>query len=473
MPINDEGPSALEQLCRSSLQASIAKLCEVGTWPRPPAARKLRIGYDFYLDHLRNIQELTDFLEYLASDEKLNSIYLGQSSMSAWWVFYLVWEQLFLNVLRETEGTTLNNRVFKKWFQKFLKELYSDTALWKAIDTITGLNFRAKTLNLDDFTTLTSTPGYDLEALVGEQELDLLNFHGGSPGGYDRATIVTTVRVPKQQYAGSTRPYPHLLKNIERSLAAIDAIRLTKPGVPRLHCHIMVHLSDFPLCKPSAYCNSEGDFGMYEKEATVEESDLQNITNLWRELMETRYKDPIPARFRIDTMDVALERFSKSYRHQSWLEDLVDLTIALESLFQPSDSNQELRYRIAIRAAWLLGVDKKDTADSIKVYKRVKAMYDIRSSTVHGETPEEDTLGKWLQALSGMTYDKTEGYHQMVEPAVESARDIVRKALKACTKLSKLAGEGPRWPFPPTFDENIVIASQRRLWQKASGIMSK
>jgi len=53
---------------------------------------------------------------------------------------------------------------------------------------------------------------------------------------------------------------------------------------------------------------------------------------------------------------------------------------------------------------------------------------------------------------------------------LESARDIIRKAIAACVKLSKLEGDRPKWPFPERFDENIVIARQRRVWQKAAGI---
>ena len=48
--------------------------------------------------------------------------------------------------------------------------------------------------------------------------------------------------------------------------------------------------------------------------------------------------------------------------------------------------------------------------------------------------------------------------------------DIVRKAIAACSRLSKLNGGGPQWPFPERFDENLVIDYQRKVWQKAAGI---
>ena len=458
-----------EQLCRSSIEAGIAKLCEIETWPRPPRARNLRVGYDFYRGDLEGIQEVNNLLQYLASDDKIKSIYFRQSSTPELYILYEYWEQLLLKILRETEGISPTNHVFKKWFRRFLKELYSDTAVWRSVDTITGLTLNGAKLKLDNATVLTSIPAHRwLDIIWREQQYDARLDWGGI--GLDKATIITTVSISKLDYAGSLHPYPHLTKHIERHLAAIHAIRLTKPGAPRLHCFAEFQLSSFPISEPFAYCNREGHLSVYENEAIIERSDFQNVRNLWRELMETKYRESLPQRQRIDAMDIAFGRFSKSYELQSWLEDIVDLTIALESLFKPKDSSQELSYRIATRAAWLLGRQKNDE-DSVKVYDRVRAMYDIRSSTVHGGTPDESKFGKWLEDLSGNTYDyTTESYHKLVEPAVESARDIVRRAIRACMKLSKLGADGPHWPFPPKFDENIVIAGQRGVWQEAAGI---
>lgn len=459
-----------EQLCRSSIEAGIAKLCEIGTWPRPPRARNLRVGHDFYRDDLEDIQEVNNLLQYLASDDKIKSIYFQQSSTPELHILFDYWEQLLLKILRETEGKSPTNRVFKKWFRRFLKELYSDTAVWRSVDTITGLTLKGAKLKLDNTTVLTSILAHRwLDIIWREQQYDVSLDWGGI--GLDKATITTTVSISKLDYAGSLHPYPHLTKHIERHLAAIDAIRLTKAGAPRLHCFAEFQRSDFPVSDPLAYCDREGGHRLYENETVLDRSDFPIIRNLWRELMETKYREFLPTRQRIGAMDIALGRFSKSYELQSWLEDIVDLTIALESLFKPKNSRQELSYRIATRAAWLLGAGKKDTEDSVKVYKSVRAMYEIRSSTVHGGTPDRSDLRKWLEKLSGDTYDDTTGsYQKLVEPAVESARDIVRRAIKACMKLSKLGADGPHWTFPDNFDENIVITGQRRVWQKAAGI---
>lgn len=160
----------IEQLSRSSVEAGIARLGEVGTWPRPPAARRLRVGYDFYRDQLSNIPKVNELLEYLASDSEIQSIYFRDSRPELH-ILYEYWEQLLLRILRETEGTSPRKRVLRKWFNRFVKELYSESAVWKCVDSITGLILNAPQLRLDKTTVLTSIPAYELESVIwGEDQ---------------------------------------------------------------------------------------------------------------------------------------------------------------------------------------------------------------------------------------------------------------------------------------------------------------
>lgn len=465
--------STIEQLCHTAINAGVKRLCEIGVWPRPPAARRLRAGYDFYHRDLENIQEANNLVQHLASDNEIKTTYFSNSSAPELFILYDYWIRLLLNILCETEGGLITNGVFRKWFKMFMKELYTDTAVWRAIDTITGLIVRGSELKFDQATTLTSIPAYNLRgALLGQERYFT---EGWQPTGHDKATIITTVKIPKREYAGIDSPPPHLLNNIERSLAAIEAIRLTKPGAPRLHCHVTAHLSVFPLSDPLAYCDREGQIHMYEKETILEKPDFRNVRHLWRELMNTKYADRLPRQSKLSAMDTALARFSNTYKLRNWLDRILDLTIALESLFGPRD-NQELKHRIALRAAWLLSSDKKDDEDSEKatntIYNSIRTMYDIRSCRAHGGIPKDNEIRKWVQTLSGVKYDDSK-YWEILEVALESARDIVRKAIKACTALGRLEPDGPHWPLPKNFDENIVICGQRRVWQKAAGIKSK
>lgn len=460
-----------EQLCHSSIEAAIAKLCEIETWPRPPRARNLRVGHDFYRDDLEDIEEVKNLLQYIASDDKIKSIYFQKSSKPELYVLYDYWEQLLLRILRETEEKLPTKRIFKKWFNRFIKELYSDTAVWISVDTITGLTLKATKLKFDNTTVLTSIPAYKwIDIIRREQQCNVdLDWIGI---GHDEVTIITTVTISKIDHAGSTLPYLHLTKHTNRHIAAINAIRLSKPGVPSLHCFAQFPRSNFPISTPLSYCNREGHSGLYEKDAILDKGDFPKIRNLWRELMDTKYKDNIPAYTRSDPMNTPYTRFLRSYEMQSWLDSITDLTIAMESLFSPTD-NEELRHRVSLRAAWLLSSEEivKGSSDKVRniVYDRVRNMYDIRSSRVHGGTPEKDDIRKWVKNLSGFEYDELKR-NELIMAALESARDIVRKAIRACMKLPKPGGDGPQFPFPAKFDENIVIAGQRKVWQKAAGI---
>ncbi|MFQ5875243.1 MAG: hypothetical protein ACE5JL_15790, partial [Dehalococcoidia bacterium] len=385
LAMQEQRRPTFKKLCRTSIEAGIVRLRDLGAWPLPPAVRRLPwVRYNDF----RDIPELDRFLEQLASDDKLASIYARGESRSELWYYFRLWERLFVRLLGETEGMALADEVFAKWYRSFLAELYEEIAVWRMIDTVTGLELRGVKLEFDEATRLEATPGWDLDSLVQGQYLD---FSGAPPMGLDRATIVTTLKIPKREYAGSDGPYPHLLKT-ERSLAVIAAIRLLKPGVPRLHCHVTVHLSNFPLGTPSAYCRSEGNMVGDEEATTLDRNDLPIVRELWQELMLTRYKDHLPMRFKVNAMDVALGRFSRSYEHQSWMDDILDLTIALETLLRPQGDNTEnLTHKIRSRSSWLLG---RDDADSDSIYERVGVMYDIRSSYAHGGTPNEERLGK-------------------------------------------------------------------------------
>lgn len=63
-------------------------------------------------------------------------------------------------------------------------------------------------------------------------------------------------------------------------------------------------------------------------------------------------------------------------------ERLIDLMIAVESLFSKKDERQELRLRFSLRAAFLLSVGKEDERPNI--FEAIYDLYGKRSKIVHG-----------------------------------------------------------------------------------------
>ena len=92
------------ELCFLAIKAAVNKLIEVGTWPRPPAAKQLRPGFDFYYKEIQDTPEVQDFIQYLATDQNLQSIYFEDPSDPPLHVLYEYWQRLLLKVLSETEG---------------------------------------------------------------------------------------------------------------------------------------------------------------------------------------------------------------------------------------------------------------------------------------------------------------------------------------------------------------------------------
>lgn len=112
---------------------------------------------------------------------------------------------------------------------------------------------------------------------------------------------------------------------------------------------------------------------------------------------------------------IALGRFTSSYDRPKYLpfdlpdnspgtaDSLIDLWVALEALFSPSDG--ELRYRIALRVAYYIGSPEERE----EIYLTLVDSYDLRSQVVHGRTLEVGTTKK-LKLDPSEALRRTEDY---------------------------------------------------------------
>lgn len=120
-------------------------------------------------------------------------------------------------------------------------------------------------------------------------------------------------------------------------------------------------------------------------------------------------------------LDLAMSKLQASRRRNSFAERAVDLGTCLEVLLMhESTNNTEISYKIASRAAWLLGVDGPDR---VAIFKRARDLYNARSMAVH----------------SGMAPKEGKNYPEGVEAALNSYD-------KLCAAIIiKIALQG-RWP---------------------------
>lgn len=438
----DIDATQLKQLFYDFIQAALQRFIALGLWPRPPAERYIEVGRHFVVPDVEHLPELKRLHEYFEASEFIKRHYYPQSIM--------LWTRLLGIVLAETDGDRVRVDILAKHFRRYFRELARPYATWRQVDTITGLRCE-RAFNLDGHSVVTplADPSHHLRAWV--------DFGGLGPSIHDRLALVTTVTVEKQ----SLWSPPHELGFPERGLALVGAVRLLKPGVPRLHCHANGQLSSFRFERPSGWGDLEGEPIGNEKEAAIESKDIPRVRALWKDLLP-RYQRRWAFATREPRIDIPLRRFGRAYENTWWLDRVVDLTVAIEALIGPSDQ-QELRHRVALRAAHLLG--SRGNPSQV-VYECVRTMYDARSTMVHGRRADEKQQAKWLSTLSGLEYDYNRGIYPLIEPALETAREIVSRLIRGCMKLASESAPQPSWPLPDDFDRLILEPSERRLWQR-------
>ncbi len=80
-----------------------------------------------------------------------------------------------------------------------------------------------------------------------------------------------------------------------------------------------------------------------------------------------------------EKLRIPIDRWIKSKADRNSVDKMIDLGIAFEALYL-SDVNEELTFRLAVRAAWYLG---KDKADREKLLTKFGHIYRCRSKAVH------------------------------------------------------------------------------------------
>ena len=89
-----------------------------------------------------------------------------------------------------------------------------------------------------------------------------------------------------------------------------------------------------------------------------------------------------------EKLQIPIDRWIKSKTSKTAVDKIIDLAIALESLYLSSiPEPTELSFRLRLYAAWYLREKTKDRKDLMKIFNR---LYDWRSGVVHnGKLPEK------------------------------------------------------------------------------------
>ena len=109
-----------------------------------------------------------------------------------------------------------------------------------------------------------------------------------------------------------------------------------------------------------------------ERPAELTVARLDTIKTLYRALQELPTDE-------FNKLRIPIDRWMKSMEEHRPEDQIIDLAIALESLYVPG-SNSEVGLRLALNAAWHLGTSKSERADYLKFFR---LLYSARSNVVH------------------------------------------------------------------------------------------
>jgi hypothetical protein len=123
----------------------------------------------------------------------------------------------------------------------------------------------------------------------------------------------------------------------------------------------------------------------------------------------------------------AMRRFSYAGDRMRDEDRLVDLLIAAESLFLGGSRDTEVRYRLSLYAAKLLGNSAETRRD---IARTMRSAYDVRSDVVHGRQPEARSLGT------------IEDRPRTLAEFTDMVEDIVRRGVLRLSDLAHVAWPG-------------------------------
>jgi len=158
----------------------------------------------------------------------------------------------------------------------------------------------------------------------------------------------------------------------EKLKQALFVLRLLKRGKVQLKDVSVRHLTWAPIYEPRQRLTRAF---VLPRQYRLSQVEADSLAEHWRKY--AALFDSQEQRERL-----AVSRFGSSYDRESSHDKIIDCFIGLEALLIEDD--RELGYKLRLRTANLLGMNKDDRQ---KIFSEVKVGYDTRSKIVHGNDP--------------------------------------------------------------------------------------
>lgn len=192
--------------------------------------------------------------------------------------------------------------------------------------------------------------------------------------------LVGTFSAPKKADASDmSATRQEALNELDDILSAMRLLKGGNVGAPAIYQKRLepVFWEGTRMCHPLTQTRSfPPTLAPYE----VRESDtapLRDLINTLQQVRRVQSSGPLP----YGDLSIGLRRFNQSYERSILEDQLVDLTIVLESTLL-ADRAEEMTYRLAIRGAILLA-DAETLWNPQKSRDLLTTMYDVRSRIVH------------------------------------------------------------------------------------------
>jgi len=125
------------------------------------------------------------------------------------------------------------------------------------------------------------------------------------------------------------------------------------------------------ITEPVAYGDPQWVEGSVDEPAPIDDAKLTEVLQLFSKFVGAT-----------DSLKLVIKRLNRSRRMWRDEDRAIDVGVALEALLMHGDStsNQEINFKLGIRAAWLLG---KTIDERVEIAKQVRDLYQLRSDAAH------------------------------------------------------------------------------------------
>jgi hypothetical protein len=446
----------LKKFCAEAYQ----NLITMNELPRPPYDSPLIAHNPFYTYPLSKMSSCTQLQQYMRSSGLLNKLHdIGH--MWSWHEEVFHW--LFLErVLSKSWGISLDEKAFDRVYHRAIAELSRPTFIRRRIVVLNGFpQFKSRLVLCPGVYLLPTdfqTRDYVLSNLLWHRYQD----RNREPSLWldPRICFLVQDRVIRKGDEGKD-----LLTSREemrdQAQLVIKALRLSVDSPVHSKATFAAYLSCFPMLPVAFDEVDEARDISIEVDRAIKRREIQELRKYLSFISHNESQEVSVDQFFYS----ALDRFNVSFRFRDIKQSIVDLNVALESLFPVGE---ELRYRLAVSVASLLGINDQDRNN---LFRKVYSGYKLRNAIVHGR---KDLAGSMAQALKEF-FPELEGkpatvVNRSIGNAVRELQLIVRQALRAYIYIRTHSPQSKWPPIAEDFDYLLFDSERHHQIQKQLGI---